>query len=89
VCAGTTVWASRSVGGNWRLDTGVVGDAVNTSARIESLTKRYGEPILVSEDTAGACGDAFSFRTVDRVAPKGKSRQITLYALAKGQPATG
>jgi class 3 adenylate cyclase len=70
-----------TIGGQTRLDTGVVGDAVNTAARIEALTKTYGEPLLVSEATKDACDREVVFREVDRVAPKGKAEEVTLYTV--------
>lgn len=74
-----------TIGGRERLDTGVVGDAVNTAARIESLTKTYQCALLLSEATLAALDDPESGRweEVDRVAPKGKSQQVRLYTLAR------
>jgi len=75
--------ADDAEGGHERLDTGVVGDAVNTAARIESLTKTYGRPLLLSEQTKQAANEGAGrrFEEVDTVRPKGKRDQITLYAV--------
>jgi class 3 adenylate cyclase len=75
-----------TIGGRDRLDTGVVGDAVNTASRIESLTKQYERPLLISDATKAALTDHddLRFEEIDRVAPKGKRQHITLYAVALG-----
>ncbi|MCP5495745.1 MAG: bacteriohemerythrin [Leptospiraceae bacterium] len=38
------------VGGNQLMQTTVISDVVNTASRLESLTKEYGAPIIISED---------------------------------------
>jgi hypothetical protein len=57
-----------TIGGRERLSAGVIGDSANTASRIESLTKRYGAAVLVSEHTrtaakptAGACDASIAF----------------------------
>ncbi len=71
-----------TIGGQDRLDTGVVGDAVNTAARIESLTKQYEQPLLFSGASKAACPEDLEFVEVDRVAPKGKREQVTLFTVS-------
>jgi hypothetical protein len=64
-----------------------VGDTVNTAARVEQLTKFYGAPLLIGEQTfAGLSAPSrFSIRPVDRVAAKGKLQAITLYEVLDGE----
>lgn len=74
-----------TIGGQERLATGVVGDAGNTASRIEGLTKQYGHALLVSDATKSALEDGadLTFEEVDRVAPKGKRQELTLYAVLR------
>lgn len=72
-----------TIGGHERLDTGVVGDAVNTAARLESLTKTYDVPLLLSHATKEAAGDHFRFEELDTIAPKGKAQEITLFTVER------
>jgi adenylate cyclase len=58
-----------------------VGDAVNTSARLEGLNKAYRTEILLGEATVAQIGDAFVVRELDRVRLKGKGLPITVYEL--------
>lgn len=70
-----------ALGGSRRLDSGVVGDAVNLAARVESLTSVYGTQLLLSEHTVARLIDpsAFRLREVDRVIPKGKTQAVRIF----------
>lgn len=45
-----------NIGSDTRLDFTVIGPAVNLTARIESLCRQLGRPLLLSSDFAKACG---------------------------------
>lgn len=56
-----------------------IGDTVNTASRIESLTKRAGTPVLVSEDTYILVKDSFKWGKQYKANVKGKEKPITVY----------
>ncbi|MBU6409523.1 MAG: adenylate/guanylate cyclase domain-containing protein [Verrucomicrobia bacterium] len=62
-----------------RLDYGLVGDAVNEAARVESLTKFYGVRLLVTGETFGQFSRQAEHRLVDRVIVKGKTEPVELF----------
>jgi adenylate cyclase len=59
----------------------VLGDAVSTTARIESKCKEYGCLLLVGENTVKLCKDDFFFLKIDDLAVKGKSVGIGIYTV--------
>ena len=77
------------VGGTARLETTVISDAVNLSARLESMTRFYDVPLLISEHTRRKIGESeFTeyIRRIDRVVPKGKRTEVEVYEVFAGDP---
>jgi adenylate cyclase len=70
-----------TIGGGRRRDFTVIGDTVNTAARVEAATRLTGDDILVTESTLraiGSSGDEFEERP--SVPMKGKTAGVRLYA---------
>lgn len=72
-----------TVGGLNRMDGTVISDAVNLAARMEGLTKFYGAPLLIAENTFIHLKnyDQYYFRIIDRVKVKGRSNSVTVYEI--------
>nr|MBC8157728.1 adenylate/guanylate cyclase domain-containing protein [Alphaproteobacteria bacterium] len=64
---------SGAIGTPDRLLYTVHGDEVNIAARLEQLNKEYGTYVLVTEQTAKAVGDGFSFDEMGEVTVRGRA----------------
>jgi adenylate cyclase len=67
-----------NIGSTTRLNYTVLGDTVNLAARLESLCKYYGVPLIVSGATMQRCR-GIVFRELDLVRVKGKSEIVAIY----------
>jgi len=75
------------VGAERRLEYTVIGDTVNLSARLESTTKEFGVPILISEPTAALVSDDYLVEPLGDVKVKGKTKNTTVFTVSRKQPA--
>lgn len=70
-----------NMGSAMRMNYTMMGDTVNTAARLESSAKQYGVYIQVGEATYVATKDRFEWRDLDFVVVKGKSEPVRVYEL--------
>jgi adenylate cyclase len=74
-----------TIGGGGRRDFTVIGDTVNTAARVEAATRVTGDDILITEATLRALGEsAGEFEERPSAPLKGKSETVRLYGLRSG-----
>jgi adenylate cyclase len=70
-----------TIGGGGRRDFTVIGDPVNTAARVEAATRVTGDELLITEATLRALGDeARHFEERPSAPLKGKAAAVRLYA---------
>jgi class 3 adenylate cyclase len=70
-----------TVGGGGRLDFTVIGDTVNTAARVERLTRQTGDDLLITEATRRQLDDDDSdWEERPSVELEGKRAPVKVYA---------
>ena len=73
-----------TIGFTSRIESTVIGDAVNVAARVEALTRKYNCAVLVTQSVVAALKhpEAFDLRLVDdSVKVKGKNESVAIYEL--------
>ena len=73
-------------GDEFRMDAATISDTVNTAARIESLTKYYKSPLLLSDHTLQYLNgqNNFHFRHLGSVKLKGKNNLLSIVECING-----
>jgi len=77
-----------TVGGDNRMDSTVIGDAVHLASRIEDATKTYQAPLLISQNTLYDLENPskYDIRFLDRIRVKGKSQPLSIYEVFDNDP---
>lgn len=76
----TGLVVAGNLGSSNRLNYSVIGDAVNLSARLESLTRLYNVQNIVSE-ASRAAAPQFAYMELDEVCVAGKNQPVKIYEL--------
>jgi len=79
LCTGNAVVGN--MGSESRMDYTMMGDTVNTAARLEGINKIYGIYTLISETTYKAAGNSIAVREIDTINVVGKKDAVTVYQL--------
>jgi class 3 adenylate cyclase len=70
-----------TVGGGGRVEFTVIGDVVNTAARVEAATRETGDDVLITDATRDSLSDpGFEFDPRDAMPLKGKVQEVRLWA---------
>ena len=73
---------AANIGSPDRLSYLLVGDTVNLASRLQGLSKKVGEDIVVSESTKNRAADRFRFRSIAEAGIRGKQAPVHIYTLA-------
>jgi len=75
-------------GDEFRLDAATISDTVNTASRIESLTKHFQSPLLLSGETLRQIKDTdhYHLRHLGKVQLKGKYNLLSIVECINGYP---
>ncbi|MCP4107266.1 MAG: CHASE2 domain-containing protein [Desulfobacteraceae bacterium] len=79
LCTGAAIIGN--MGSKSRMDYTMMGDTVNTAARLEGVNKVYGTYVMVSETTFSATFGRIAARELDSINVVGKKEPVKIYEL--------
>jgi adenylate cyclase len=79
MCTGLAVVGN--MGSRSRMDYTMIGDTVNTAARLEGINKFYGTDTAAAESTVREAGEDLAIREVDEISPLGKKQPIRFFEI--------
>ncbi len=72
-----------NIGTDKKMDYTIIGDMVNLASRMEGLTKKYKQPLLISESLHRKVHEEVPCRLIDTVAVKGRAKGAKIYSAKK------
>ncbi len=75
-----------TIGSLKRLDYTVIGDSVNVAARMQELTRKYENHMIISETTYTAVQDIIEVKSLGTVNVKGRKGKVPIYEVLRIKP---
>lgn len=72
-----------NIGASHHMNYTIIGDAVNTASRLESLNKEYKTSIIIGDTVKHKARGMYLFKPIGSVAIRGKGEPVTIYTIAE------